>query len=397
MSGRILLFKGFSQYDVVRHFIDDLAAAFQALGKDAVVIDLASGNHNPQVIQEAFSKECDFACGFNLNGCDLGFGQEGIKFFKEVGIPYVGIFTDNLLYHLAKFQLINTVGMPENFLITCVDKPHLELLKHCSTVSFGAFLPHAGSYNEGADRYRNMESRTKDVVFCGSYIKPNISWNHSPMKPLMDDVAEFMLSTENIEVQDALWQVLKAKNYFLSPEFYQRILKNIIHVDLYVRMVRRTRMITELAKAGIGLNVYGSGWEEFPDTKYFNVHKAVDFDKVLKIMADAKLVLNLIDSFSYGSHERVFSAMLNGAAALTDSSGYWQDEFIEDKEIVTYSMLQVNELPQKITTLLSDLPRLNAIAQAGQKKAEQSHTWEVRAQEIIRLVQTMDGISSLKG
>ncbi|MCC5464033.1 glycosyltransferase family protein [Pelosinus baikalensis] len=396
MSGRILLFKGLSQYDVVRGFIEDLATAFRTLDKEVLVIDLASENHNVQLLQDAFSKECDFACGFNLNGYDLGIGQEGIKFLKDVGIPYIGIFTDNPLYHSLKFRLVDNVGMPDNFLITCVDKHHLEVLEYCSKVSFSSFLPHAGSYRDDVDRYRNMESRTKDVVFCGSYSKPNISWTNHPMKPLLDDIADFMLSSESIQVQDALQQALQTKNYVLSPEFFQRILDVVVHVDIYVRNVRRTRMIAELADAGIKLSIYGNGWEQLSCTKPFKVYKAVSFDEVLKIMADTKIVLNLVDSFSYGSHERVFSAMLNGAVALTDVNGYWRDEFVEEKEIVTYSMLQLNKLPLKITELLSDLSRLNAIAHAGQEKAKQSHTWKARAQEIIKLVQMLNGFRLLK-
>ena len=396
MSGRILLFKGFSQYDVVRHFVDDLGAAFRSMGRDVLVIDLASEKHNPQVLQDAFSKECDFTCGFNLNGADLGLREEGVKFLKDVGIPYVGIFTDNPLYHFNKFSYINAVGIPDNFLITCVDKLHLQVLKHYIPVSFSTFLPHAGSYVDGENQYKGMNSRNKEVVFCGTYGKPVVSWNNSQIKPLLDDVAEYMLSTENIQVQDALQEVIKARDYALNTDFYQRVLDIVAHVDYYVRTVRRTRMITELANAGIKLTIYGEGWENFPCTKHFNIHKAVSFDEILRIMADTKIVLNLVDSFSYGSHERVFSAMLNGAVALTDVNGYWRDEFIEDKEIVTYSMLQLDELPQKITALLSDLPRLDAIAHAGQEKAEQSHTWKARAQEIIKLVQMLDGFRSLK-
>lgn len=394
MKGRIILCKGASKYGVARHFADDLAIGFGALGRDVLVVDVAPENYNLQVIQDAFTRECDFICGFNLQGGDLGLGNEGVKFLKDVGIPYIGILVDHPLYHLAKFQLINTVGIPDNFLITCVDKFHLDVLKCCSPVKFSTFLPHAGSVGEG-NQYKNMNRRNQDLVFCGSYCKPAVSWANYRIKPLLDDVAEYMLSTENIQVQDALQQVLKAKNYVLSADFFQRVLNISFRVDLYVRNVRRARLITELADAGIKLNIYGEGWEQFPCTKYFNIHKAVSYDEVLKVMADAKIILNLVSSFSYGSHERVFSAMLNGAVALTDANGYWKDHFVEGKEIVTYSILKQNQLPQIITTLLADLPQLDMIAQAGQRKAEQDHTWKSRAQEIIGYVEMMEGVRAL--
>ncbi len=396
MNGRILLFKGTSQYDVLRHFTDDLGAAFRALGREVLILDLASNKYNVQVVQDAFSKECDFVCGYNLNGHDLGLGHEGIKFLRDIGIPYIGILVDSPLYLFLKFRDISTIGMPDNFLITCIDKNHLEILEHYGKVGLSTFLPHAGSYAQGIGECKDMVSRSKDVFFCGTYSKPNISWTQHPLSSLLNDVAEMMLGAENIQVYDALQQVLRMKNYVLSPEFFRQILDVVVHVDIYVRNVWRARMLTELANAGIKVSLYGNGWDQLPCTKSFDVHKSVDFVECLQIMEDAKIVLNFTSFFSHGSHERVFSAMLNGAVALTDTNGYWKEQFVEDKEIVTYSIIQQNELPEKINTLLSDLPRLDAIAQAGQKKAEQFHTWEVRAQEIIKLVQMMDGIRSIK-
>ncbi len=396
MSGRIILFKGFSQYDVVRHFIDDLAVGFQNLGRETLIIDLTSQHHNVQLLQDAFSKECDFICGFNLNGFDLGLGQEGIKFIKDMGIPYVGILVDSPLYHFDKFSIINAVGMPENYLITCVDKLHLNVLKYYCNASFATFLPHAGTCAAGINPYKGMNSRSRDVVFGASFSKPNVSWRDSPMKPLLDDIAEYMLSSENIQVQDALLQILKTKNYSLNPDFFKRILAIVVYVDIYVRNVWRARTITELVGAGIKLDLYGDGWEQLSCTKYCNVHKAVNFHEMLRVMRDTKIVLNLANFFTYGSHERVFSAMLNGAVALTDVNEYWQDAFVEDQEIVTYSITNPDRLSRKIMTLLTDLPQLDDIAKAGQKKAEQCHTWKERAQEIIRLVQMMDGFRSIK-
>lgn len=396
MSGRILLFKGFSQYDVVRNFIDDLAMAFQALGKNTLVVDLASKEHTPQVIQNAFSVDCAFACGFNLNGSDLGFGQEGVKFFRDVGIPYVGMLVDHPLYHYSKFRLINEAGMPDSFLITCVDKEQLGVMEYCGRVGFSTFLPHAGSYADGGDGYKDMGDRSKDIVFCGSYGTPKITWAESPVKPILDDIAEYMLSVGNIQVHDALQQVLKMRNYVLRPDFFQRVLYLVVHVDSYVRSVWRGKLINELANAGINLHLYGNGWEQLPCAKKVNIHKAVGFREALTLMSDAKIILNLANFFSHGSHERVFSAMLNGAVALTDVNDYWRDKFEENKEIVTYSALQMDELPEKITTLLADLPRLNAIAHAGNKKAEQFHTWKARAEEIIGHVRMMEGIRSIK-
>lgn len=65
--GRIVLYKGKSQYGVLRIFIDQLAEAFRLLQQETVVVDLVATDVEEQLLR-AFAQPCDFVFSFNGMG-----------------------------------------------------------------------------------------------------------------------------------------------------------------------------------------------------------------------------------------------------------------------------------------------------------------------------------------
>lgn len=47
----------------------------------------------------------------------------------------------------------------------------------------------------------------------------------------------------------------------------------------------------------------------------------------MQAMRDARIALNVMPWFKDGAHDRVFTAMLQGTAALTDDSRYLREEW----------------------------------------------------------------------
>ena len=106
----------------------------------------------------------------------------------------------------------------------------------------------------------------------------------------------------------------------------------------------------------------------------------------LDIMADSKIVLNMMPEFKRGTHDRVVCAMCNGAVALTDPSTYYETEFTDGEDIVFYDMANLEELPRIVNDILSDEEKAGSIALNGQKKALLDHTWKNSADELIRMM-----------
>ena len=56
--------------------------------------------------------------------------------------------------------------------------------------------------------------------------------------------------------------------------------------------------------------------------------------------------------FKDGTHDRVFTAMLQHTLSLTDDSGYLRENFTDKKELVFYSLEKREELPELVKKLL---------------------------------------------
>jgi spore maturation protein CgeB len=173
-----------------------------------------------------------------------------------------------------------------------------------------------------------------------------------------------------------------------NPVFSQTMAK-LQSIDSYIRSYQRFEFITQLASKGIKIDCYGNNsLKNIPEQINANLdfHQPVDFSETLHLMNQAKLVLNLLPHFTEGTHERVFSAMLNKTTCVSNTSSYLEEEFRDGTDIIFYDILQLDNLVEKIHYYLSHIEELKVIADNGFQKAHQHHTWKERAKEIIKLV-----------
>ena len=94
--------------------------------------------------------------------------------------------------------------------------------------------------------------------------------------------------------------------------------------------------------------------------------------------------------FKDGAHDRIFNTMLNGAVCVTDSS-IFLDTILQDGEnAALYSLDSLGRLPEMIKGLLDDPMRMQRIADTGYQMAKNGHTWEHRAEEIMKILESID-------
>ena len=78
------------------------------------------------------------------------------------------------------------------------------------------------------------------------------------------------------------------------------------------------------------------------------------YEVITELVSKAKIVVNASPNFNQGSHERVFTAMLNNAVVFSDKSSYY-DEFYEDgKNILYYSMKTLDQDIEKLKSLTNE-------------------------------------------
>lgn len=105
-------------------------------------------------------------------------------------------------------------------------------------------------------------------------------------------------------------------------------------------------------------------------------------------LADAKIVLNITRSHFYGVETgvnlRIFEALAAGCFLLTDYCEELEQMFVIGEEIEVFR--NASELADKVDFYLNNLEKRQAIAKRGHEKFLNSHTWQIRAKSINKLV-----------
>jgi hypothetical protein len=338
-------------------------------------------------LKNAICRPCAFAFGFNGMGYDICVGG-GESVYNVFEIPFISFLVDHPAYHIERIK--NNIN---NFIFTYVDRTHMDYInKYFETPKQCAFVPHGGCM--AATALKENTARNIDVLFAGSYEdyeKIREEWHSysSATAKLFDRCAEYALAHEDVALYNVLADVLEEFGISLGHELLRESTGIIMGIDQYVRYYRRRSCLDMLSKLGVQVHCYGTGWENMnlKNRRNIMIHGQVGFTYILYLMQKAKIVVNVSPTFIDGSHERVFSAMLNGAVCVTDYSGYLAEQFEDNKDIVFFSWENIGELPDKIGNLLEDGDRLSFISNNGQRKASRNHTWEKRAEDIAALAE----------
>ncbi|MCP5103110.1 MAG: glycosyltransferase family 1 protein [bacterium] len=391
---RIVFFLGGSQYDLLFSFTDNLSSAVRRLGHEAVVIDLVRDPRWLQKITGAFSRPCT-AFGFNGIGFELR-TPDGRSLYDALKIPFIAALVDHPIYHMDVIKKdIRDVT------VACVDHTHIrfirEQLEGCRPAFF---LPHAGTPVSPAipaeDGSEGNAERDIDVLFSGSIEDPDKwrrKWKSFPpvVAQLCDEIAETALADASLSLEEITAAGLRARGMAADQKIFLELLPGLMSIDRFIRAHRRVTCLKKLSDSGIHLHIYGSVIEKSPLKVKENIvfHGPVSFSEVLSVMARSKIVLNTLPYFPEGSHERVFSAMLNGALCISDSNRYLAKEFNAGKEILFYSWQQLDDLPGMVREMLTDNNRRLSIAAAGREKVKDRHTWKHRAGELLTHIESL--------
>lgn len=380
-QGQIILFKGTSQYDVLRYFIDDLYEGFRELGHRPLIIDLVEPSAGKR-LEEALAKPVFFALGMNGVGMDLKTGNQSI--YDALSFPFFAFLVDHPYYHYERLQQkIN------HLIVSCIDQSQTEYLRKYHEGAFSrVFIPHGGSRQAEPGAW---SQRTYDVVFAGTFAAPDYyrkQWLgfDSHLVKLLDDTVEIALYDSTRTLVDILQQLLDDKGLGENPVYLRKLTGVLVALDGFVRQSRRQRLVEALSD--YPLHLFGNGWDQIPATRSGKIimHPAVSFTEIQEIIGQTKVMLTTLPYFIKGGHERIFTSMLGGAVSLSDTNEYLQKQFRDGEELITFELNQINEVSEQLDRLLGDSQRLQSIAEAGKAAVEKNHLWRHRAASIIEAV-----------
>lgn len=382
-QGQILLFKGTSQYDVLRDFIDDLYQGFKVSGYRPVIIDFVDSTAVKQ-LEQALEQPVFFALGMNGVGMELKAG--GSSLYDAYNFPYFAFLVDHPYYHYERLQIpVN------NLIVSCVDQTHAAYLREYHSRTFSrVFVPHGGSIN--AERL-SWSDRSYDLVFAGTYADPDDfrqQWLgfDKHLSELLDDTAESAMYDNTRPLMDVMQEKLADKGLGENPVYLRKLAGLLSAVDSYVRHRRRQELIAAVSRHN-EIRLFGNGWERHPTAVKQGkavVHPSISFQKVHSLVAQSKIVLSSLPYFIHGGHERIFTSMLGGAIALTDGNAYLNRHFKAGEEIATYDLREMDKLGGHIAHLLENSDDSARMAEAGRQAVLNGHTWTHRAQAIAEAV-----------
>ena len=150
----------------------------------------------------------------------------------------------------------------------------------------------------------------------------------------------------------------------------------------------RVPYINALIQAGMKLNLYGTYWERFPETKSYTCGQA-DVRTLRLAISTAKISLCLVRKANRdGNCMRTFEVPAVGGCMLTEDTEEHREIFGEEGKAVVYFQT-IPEMVEKARWLLSHDEERKRLATAAHLLITQGHhTYRDRLQTMLELCQT---------
>lgn len=398
----IIYFKGV--YDTLDLFTDHLIEAFESMGYGTFVYHTANEEVSKKMLLRLLGErkaEQYAVVTFNNLGYNLSFStQDGQReatdhekgqigehnIWDSFQIPYIDILMDHPFHYEKPLH-----NMPQTAVILCTDRNHVKYVRRFfKNIRQTDFLPHAGV--ELGHKHKPLKERSIDVLYAGALpiytVAKMIPDLHSIPEvngeDLMQSVLGDLVQHPEKTTEQAIEAYIRSVRDDISEERLQEIIVKMRFLDSYATSFFREQAVRILVESGIHVTAYGVGWNqcEWSDNPYLTYGGKVLAPQILPLMNDSKIVLNTMTWFKAGAHDRIFNGMLAGAAVVTDDSSYLRREFTDGKELVMFSLKELQTLPERVFDLFGHISHMQEIADCGYHAAKEGHMWKNRAEYI---------------
>jgi hypothetical protein len=360
----------------MRNYIDQWYSCFKKRGYETYVFDGEAGYTLEYLEHIIKGIAPDY-----VMCCNAIYSKSLSQLLPECS-KYVTVLYDNPVFHRERLSVLG-----ENAIVFSCDRFYTEFIqRYYPAIGEVAFLPLSGN---GTSQQIPYEKREWNLLFTGSYMDINVQYqqikNLPPnLQPLAENMIGIMVEKPMTLLWDALDQVLESCGVKMEDTDRFDLLHCLYGVDGFVRAYVRDQVMLHIVDAGFPVHIYGEGWEKFACRHPQNLLLHEGYGETsLSALGNTKISLNVMPWFRGGIQERNIAAMLSGAVSLTDSSTYLEENFTDGEDIALYSLQQLDDLPQKISSLLEDEEKGKKIAEAGYQKAIEHHTWSHRISSMM--------------
>lgn len=383
---RIVMFEG--GVETLTYFSKQMAKRFSELGYSVFFFDLKQEGQSARRLRKFIKPGETVMITFNFQGLEqeAGVYREGIGYvWDEYRIPCYNIVADHPYFYHERLS-----NLPGDYHHISIDRCHAQYFaEFYPEYAHACFLPLAGTAYDGedGDMARPVSDRKYDVILTGNYTKlsffePYIHWINDEYAAFYRGIIDDLIRKPDETVEQAALRHCRREMGEQPKDMLRIALSKMIFIDLYIRNYWRGAAVRTLVNAGIPVHVVGKGWEELADIECpekLICHPQTDSAECLRMLADAKISLNVMPWFKDGAHDRVFNSVLNGAVCVTDRSRYLCEELAEGEGVCYYDLAQLAALPALVKDLLQNEARMQDIIAKGRPKVQAGHTWAARA------------------
>lgn len=117
-------------------------------------------------------------------------------------------------------------------------------------------------------------------------------------------------------------------------------------------------------------------------------HGPVWGQQMFEILGNSKIVINRHGTIAgpYAVNMRMYESTGSGAVLVTEQKSNLEDLFTVGKEVLAYT--DVPDAVQQTAELLRNPERLSTIARAGQQRTLKDHTYDNRAEQMVRIFES---------
>ena len=395
--------------ETLGYFSEQIALELERNGYETCFIDYERMYESMDEMLHFLEREETALVTFNfigLRGEAVFQTESGRSIWQEENLPILNILVDHPLYY---HSCLKEAG--ERMRVFCVDREHVGYVRRFYPGVKVEFLPLAGNellLSDGDGEHGTHRAdvpepvpygrRTFDLVFAANYV--SMEMLEEKVKALDEDyrifyrrITEDLIADPAQSVDAVMERHIRNELGAVPEEQLCAAMSGMIWIDLFARSYFREKVVQTLADAGIIVRVFGADWEKIHCKKPQNVRTSggkVNSAACVQAMRDARIALNVMPWFKDGAHDRVFTAMLQGTAVLTDDSRYLREECRDGENICFYSLRALQQLPDQVVSLLEDPVRMAELAERGYRMAEKRHRWKNRAGLLKQALRDID-------
>jgi len=364
------------------------ADAFEKLGYEVSFIPLLEPENIARNMQEAMAKEPSFILSIYAESFDFTANEK--SFYDAFQIPILALCIDHPSIDIDKFEALKC----KYSFWGLYDKADTEYAKkYIGSDRNYFFAPNAGFLSTSPKVPFN--EREYDITFCGSITDYEICrqvWenlNNPGINAFCEATVELLLSDDKLSASQAIEDVMRTFDYLSFDPKEKTIHLLVKAISFYVRGYRRVAMLKQLGENGLKIHCFGRKNEFFRlDCPSLVIHDFLNTSDYLEVLSRSKIVINTSPVSKYAATERLLSAMMNGAAVITDVNDFLLDNFKKDESFIGFSHLDYKAMAEKLSGLSASSDKLEEIAYNGEEKAKNNHTIMHRAKNLIEVAET---------